>query len=112
LAREFNVALPIELSLDEQVALTKEYCQTAFVDRGMVADVAIHLDDKNNPHFHVMLTTRPFDEQGKWGIKSRKIYLYDEEGNPLYTKSGYRANRKENVTDWDSKETMHAWRKG
>lgn len=112
LAREFNVALPVELSLDEQVALTKEYCQTAFVDRGMVADVAIHLDDAHNPHFHVMLTTRPFEEQGNWGIKSRKIYLYDEEGNPLYTKSGYRANRKENVTDWDRKETMHEWRKG
>lgn len=112
LAREFNVALPVELPLDEQISLTKDYCQTAFVERGMVADVAIHLDDKHNPHFHVMLTTRPFDEQGKWGIKSRKIYLYDEEGNPLYTKSGYRANRKENVTDWDSKETMHAWRKG
>lgn len=112
LAREFNVALPIELSLEEQVALTKDYCQKYFVEKGMVADVAIHLDDEKNPHFHVMLTTRPFDEQGNWTIKSRKIYLYDEEGNPLYTKSGFRANRKENVTDWDSKETMQAWRKG
>lgn len=112
LAREFNVALPIEFSLEEQVALTKEYCQTSFVEKGMVADVAIHLDDEKNPHFHVMLTTRPFDEHGQWSIKSRKIYLYDDAGNPLYTKSGYRANRKENVIDWDSKETMLAWRKG
>lgn len=112
LAREFNVALPVELSLEEQIALTKDFCQTAFVERGMVADVAIHLDDKDNPHFHVMLTTRPFDEKGEWSIKSRKVYLYDEEGNPLYVKSGYRASRKENVTDWDSKETMQAWRKG
>src|SRR5699024_5426789 len=71
LAREFNVACPIELPLDEQSALTKDDCQMAFVERGMVADVSIHLDDKHTPHFHVMLTTRPFDEQGKWGIKSR-----------------------------------------
>ena len=112
LAREFNVALPIELSLGEQIALTKDYCQMFFVEKGMVADVAIHLDDKDNPHFHVMLTTRPFDETGQWTIKSRKVYLYDDEGNPLYVKSGYRASRKENVTDWDSKETMQAWRKG
>lgn len=112
LAREFNVALPVELSFEEQIALTEDYCQTTFVERGMVADVAIHLDDTHNPHFHVMLTTRPFDEEGNWSIKSRKIYLYDEEGKPLYTKSGYRANRKENVTNWDSKETMLAWRKG
>lgn len=112
LAREFNVALPIELSLGEQIALTKDYCQMFFVEKGMVADVAIHLDDKDNPHFHVMLTTRPFDETGQWTIKSRKVYLYDDEGNPLYVKSGYRASRKENVTDWDSKETMQQWRKG
>lgn len=112
LAREFNVALPIELSLGEQIALTKDYCQMFFVEKGMVADVAIHLDDKDNPHFHVMLTTRPFDERGQWTIKSRKVYLYDDEGNPLYVKSGYRASRKENVTDWDSKETMLGWRKG
>lgn len=57
-----------------------------------------------------MLTTRPFDEKGEWRIKSRKIYLYDDEGKPLYTKSGYRANRKENVTKellQDVKEEMH-----
>lgn len=28
----------------------------------MVADVSIHRDDKKNPHFHVMLTTRPFEK--------------------------------------------------
>ncbi|MER7682064.1 hypothetical protein, partial [Streptomyces sp. NPDC096934] len=29
-----------------QEKLTLDFCQTAFVDRGMVADIAIHRDDK------------------------------------------------------------------
>lgn len=110
LSREFNVALPVELSDFEQEKLTLDYCQKNFVDLGMVADISIHRDDEMNPHFHVMLTTRPFDENGNWDVKSRKIYINDEEGNPLYTKSGYRQNRKANVTDWDSKERMQKWR--
>lgn len=59
LAREFNIALPIELTEKEQEKLAFDFCQKAFVDRGMVADISIHRDDKNNPHFHVMLTMRP-----------------------------------------------------
>ena len=54
----------------------------------MVADVAIHRDDKNNPHFHVMLTIRPFESDGSWGQK-QKIYITDEQGNRTKTESGY-----------------------
>lgn len=38
----------------------------------MVADIAIHRDDNKNPHAHVMLTMRPFLEDGSWGAKSKK----------------------------------------
>jgi len=64
LAREINVALPIELSTDHQKALIQEFVQTEFVDKGMVADVCIHRDDSNNPHAHVMLTTREISPEG------------------------------------------------
>ena len=49
LAKEINIALPIELNKDEQKSLLKQYVQENFVDEGMVADVAIHRDDNNNP---------------------------------------------------------------
>lgn len=111
LAREFTMALPIELSEEEQEKLTKEFVQKNFVDKGMVADVAIHRDDKANPHFHVMTTTRPFNPDGKWGLKSTRIIIKDENGKPLYYKSGDKKSRKNNTTDWDKKETLFEWRK-
>lgn len=110
LAREINIALPIELNEEEQRRLTKEYVQKNFVDEGMVADVSIHRDDKNNPHFHVMLTTRPFKNNGEWGAKSRRIILKDEKGNPLYYPNGDKKSRKQNTTDWNSKHRFQIWR--
>lgn len=64
LAREINVALPRELSHEQQTELIRQFVQTEFVDKGMVADLAIHRDDQENPHAHVMLTTREISEEG------------------------------------------------
>lgn len=111
-AKEFNVALPVELNEDEQKELLKNYVQKTFVDSGMVADVSIHRDHPENPHAHVMLTNRPFNEDGTWGIKSKKEYILDEQGNKTYTKSGYARNRKIWLTDWDRKGKVEQWRKG
>lgn len=110
LAREFNIALPIELSKEEQLELTKEYVQTNFVNKGMVADVAIHRDDLANPHFHVMLTIRPFNQDGSWGGKAKIIYILDENGEKQKTPAGNVKSRKDNSTDWDNKKTMQSWR--
>jgi hypothetical protein len=71
LAREMNIALPVELSDDQQKALVRTFAEENFVDHGMVADIAIHRDDPNNPHFHVMLTTRYISEEG-FGKKARE----------------------------------------
>lgn len=70
LAREINIALPRELSNEQQTELIKGYVQDQFVDKGMVADIAIHRDDKENPHAHIMLTMRTIDEHG-FGKKNR-----------------------------------------
>lgn len=64
LAREFEISLPRELSHAQQKELIKSYAQEQFVNQGMVADIAIHRDDKNNPHAHVMLTTREISPDG------------------------------------------------
>jgi len=110
LAREINIALPIELNEEEQRKLTEEYVQENFVDEGMIADISIHRDDKKNPHFHVMLTTRPFKNNGEWGAKSRRIILKDEKGNELYYPNGDKKSRKQNTTDWNSKQRFQIWR--
>ncbi|MDF2314345.1 MobQ family relaxase [Lactiplantibacillus pentosus] len=110
-AKEFNVALPVELSESEQKELLTKYVQENFVDQGMVADVAIHRDHQDNPHAHVMLTNRPFNPDGTWGIKSKKQYILDENGNKMYTgTSKYPKSRKILTVDWDKKEKITEWR--
>ena len=75
LAREFVVALPIELNREEQIELLQEFVREQFVADGMCADAAIHDTDGHNPHAHILLTVRPLDEQGKWQYKTEKEYL-------------------------------------
>lgn len=75
LAREFVVALPIELSQEQQIELLQGFIREQFVSDGMCADAAIHNTDGHNPHAHILLTVRPLDEQGRWQYKTEKEYL-------------------------------------
>ena len=75
LAREFVVALPIELSREQQIELLQDFIREQFVSDGMCADAAIHDTDGHNPHAHSLLTVRPLDERGKWQYKTEKEYL-------------------------------------
>src|SRR5665648_1074331 len=78
-AREINIALPIELSKEQQKETVRDYVKKYFVDKGMVADVCFHFNDDNNPHCHIMLTTREIDHEGftkknrEWDKKVRVI---------------------------------------
>jgi Ti-type conjugative transfer relaxase TraA len=83
LAREINIALPRELTPAQNWALLTAFVQQAFVDRGMVADVAFHRGHKggeDQPHGHVMLTLREVTPEG-FGQKVRawngKALLHD-----------------------------------
>ena len=80
LAREFVVALPVELSRDERIALLTDFIQVNFVAEGMCADVCIHDTDGHNPHAHIMLTVRPLTKDGKWQHKTEKEYLCIKDG--------------------------------
>lgn len=84
--REVQLSLPHELDTDQRRALVREFVQVAFVDKGMIADVAIHTPgregDERNLHAHVMLTTRRVDGEG-FGPKAR---------------------------EWNSRETLAEWR--
>ncbi len=65
LAREFTLALPRELALEDNITLTREFVQKEWVDKGMIADVCLHNDTgEQQPHAHVMLTLREVTPAG------------------------------------------------
>ena len=68
-AKEADIALPSELTEEQNIELAREFCQT-LVDQGMIADLCLHNLDGDNPHFHVMTTTRSVDSDG-FGKKNR-----------------------------------------
>ena len=80
LAREFVVALPIELDRTDWINLLSKFIYQQFVNEGMCADVAIHDTDGHNPHAHIMLTVRPLNENGTWQHKTEKEYLCVKDG--------------------------------
>ena len=67
-AREVRVALPDELTHAQRLELVREFVRSQFVDRGMVADIALHAPgregDERNHHAHILLTTREVGEDG------------------------------------------------
>jgi Ti-type conjugative transfer relaxase TraA len=69
-AREIEVGLPIELKDREQIALLRDFVNREFVTKGMVADIGIHRDNPQNPHSHILLTTRDLTPEG-FGPKNR-----------------------------------------
>lgn len=82
LARDFDVALPIELNKEEQIQLVRDFVKDNFVNNGMCADFAIHDKSDGNPHAHIMLTLRPIDKDGDWEYVSQKAYICkDHDGN-------------------------------
>ncbi len=82
-AREIEVALPIELSPSQHIILLERFVHTQLTSKGMIADVVIH-NKKNNPHAHILLTTREIN----------------------ITNDGFGKKNR----DWNSKEQLEEWR--
>lgn len=114
LAYSFDIALQNELTMDENIELARTFVQTYFVDRGMIADLAVHAPEKEsgiqNPHFHVMTTMRPLNEDGTFGQKQRREYVLDENGERLRDESGNYVFNAVHTTDWHEPETLEEWR--
>ncbi len=110
LAREIEVALPMELSRTEQLALVRSFVKDNFVDAGMCADFAIHDKGTGNPHAHIMLTIRPLKEDGTWGAKCRKVYDLDSQGQRISDGKGGWKNHREDTTDWNQRSNAEKWR--
>jgi len=111
LAREIQLALPVELSHMQNVNLVREYVRKNFTDKGMCADIAIHDNKDGNPHAHIMLTMRPFNEEKTWGDKQKKVYNLDKDGNKIYDpkKRQYKCSKIQ-TTDWNEQTKAEEWR--
>jgi Ti-type conjugative transfer relaxase TraA len=75
LAREIEFSIPREMNQAQGVELARDFVQTEFVDRGMVADLNVHWDVGSDglakPHAHVMLSMREAGPEG-FGKKVRE----------------------------------------
>ena len=115
LAYSFDIALQNEFSLEENIALARQFLLENFVSRGMVVDFAVHQPDREdggipNPHFHVLCPIRPIEQNGKWGLKQRRVYELDEDGNRIRDADGNFIFNAVPTTDWGRPETLEYWR--
>lgn len=85
-AREVEVALPLEMTRDEQIECVRNYINENFVSVGMIADWALHDKGDGNPHAHIMLTMRGVDEHEQWLQKQKTVFANarDENGKAIY----------------------------
>ena len=103
-AREIEVALPAEMSREEQIECVRSFIQDNFVSEGMIADWALHDKGDGNPHAHIMLTLRGFDEHEKWLQKQKSVFANsrDDKGRPVYDPSlpSYDPKNKEETSQY------------
>ncbi len=75
-AREFEVALPSELTDSERQRLALDFAKEIVARHGCVADVAIHAPgkggDHRNHHAHILCSTRKLTPEG-FGSKTREL---------------------------------------
>lgn len=84
LAKDLTIALPLELTGEQNIALVRDFVERHILSKGMVADWAYH-DDPGNPHIHLMMTLRPLSEDG---FGPKKIPVLAEDGQPLRSDRG------------------------
>ena len=84
LAKEFIIALPVELTVEQNIALAREFVESQVLARGQVADWVFH-DEPGNPHIHLMTTLRPLLDAG---FGPKKVTVTGDDGAPQRTESG------------------------
>jgi len=93
LAREIELALPTELTREQNISLVREYVKSIFVSAGMCADICVHDKNGENPHAHILLTMRPIEPDGNWGAKAHKVN-----------------GKKIPTVDWNEQTKAEQWR--
>jgi Ti-type conjugative transfer relaxase TraA len=84
LAKDLTIALPLELTTEQNIALVRDFVDRHVLAKGMVADWVYH-DNPGNPHIHLMTTLRPLTQDG---FGAKKVAVLGQDGQPLKTKAG------------------------
>ena len=84
LAKDVTIALPIELTAGQNIALVRDFVERHVTAKGMVADWVYH-DAPGNPHVHLMTTLRPLTEEG---FGSKRIPVTGPDGKPMRNDAG------------------------
>ena len=83
-AKEIVLALPHELSPEQNILMMQDYIRDNFTSLGMVADLAIHIPNPNygkdrgkradarNIHAHILISDRPLTKDGFANKKDRR----------------------------------------
>ncbi|WP_375685126.1 Ti-type conjugative transfer relaxase TraA [Bartonella sp. AP172QHHD] len=125
LAREIVIALPLELSRDQNISLVRDFVKENFASRGLVSDWVYH-DKEGNPHVHIMHTLRPVLENGfgpkkiavlneDGTVKKSLVTIRDRQGNAIRkeerivyeTVIGHKDALKDLRNSWGEIATMH-----
>ncbi|MBX4899710.1 Ti-type conjugative transfer relaxase TraA [Rhizobium bangladeshense] len=84
LAKDVTIALPLELTAAQNIALMRDFVERHITAKGMVADWVYH-DAPGNPHVHLMTTLRPLTEDG---FGSKKVAVTGPDGKPIRNDAG------------------------
>lgn len=83
LAQRVNIALPRDLSHEQQIALAQKFARVSTRD-GRVFSYGIHDDGSGNSHIDGEYSIRVWDaSKNDWGKKSHFDYELDEHGNKI-----------------------------
>ncbi|AGB73794.1 MULTISPECIES: Ti-type conjugative transfer relaxase TraA [Rhizobium] len=84
LAKDVTVALPMELSSEQNIELVRDFIERHITSKGMIADWVYH-DAPGNPHVHLMTTLRPLTEDG---FGAKKVAVTGPGGKPVRNDAG------------------------
>ena len=94
LAKTQVLALPNELSIEENIELVERWIERTWTDHGAVVTWAIHEPEKGetNWHAHLLISTRELTEDG-FGRKLREL-------NPTFSRGAYVRGRHDGCDRW------------
>lgn len=72
LAKEYEVALPKELNREQKIELAREFGRYLHERHKVAVDVCIHKIDSDNPHAHILTTTREVKTGNELGDKAQR----------------------------------------
>jgi hypothetical protein len=103
-AREWELALPVELPDEDKIALARRWVGE-LVDLGMAVDWNCHDFDgpkRHNPHFHALATMRPM-VGGEWGPKARE---WNDRSLIEDLRARFAEMTNESLAAWAAKESI------